>query len=108
LHDELTGEAYAVIDGTEGRAHDARFQESRRPPAASSRYAGSAVPTFSAEPAAVLRRPSRKLCRLRFRFRAGKFSSLNFTVFTVFTARAGIRLPRILRADGENGENGEI
>jgi type IV secretory pathway VirD2 relaxase len=26
LHDELTGEAYAVIDGTDGRAHHVRFQ----------------------------------------------------------------------------------
>ncbi|MHB8886157.1 MAG: relaxase/mobilization nuclease domain-containing protein [Methylovirgula sp.] len=27
LHDELTGEAYAVIDGTDGRAHHVRFQD---------------------------------------------------------------------------------
>jgi type IV secretory pathway VirD2 relaxase len=27
LHDELTGEAYAVIDGTDGRAHHVRFQQ---------------------------------------------------------------------------------
>jgi hypothetical protein len=33
---------------------------------------------------------------------------LNFTVFTVFTARAGVQLPKILQADGEDGENGEI
>ena len=26
LHDELTGEAYAVIDGTDGRAHHVRFR----------------------------------------------------------------------------------
>jgi Protein of unknown function (DUF3363) len=26
LHDELTGEAYAVIDGTDSRAHDVRFR----------------------------------------------------------------------------------
>jgi type IV secretory pathway VirD2 relaxase len=26
LHDELTGEAYAVIDGADGRAHHVRFQ----------------------------------------------------------------------------------
>src|SRR5260370_34471973 len=26
LHDELTGQAYAVIDGTDGRAHHVRFQ----------------------------------------------------------------------------------
>lgn len=26
LHDELSGEAYAVIDGTDGRAHHARFR----------------------------------------------------------------------------------
>src|SRR5271165_5647873 len=26
LHDELTGEAYAVIDGTDGRAHHVRFK----------------------------------------------------------------------------------
>jgi hypothetical protein len=25
-HDELTGEAYAVIDGTDGRAHHVRFR----------------------------------------------------------------------------------
>jgi hypothetical protein len=66
LHDELTGEAYAIA-GTDGRAHHVRFQGSRRPLAASSRCAGSAIPTSSADPAAaVLRRPSRKLCRLGF------------------------------------------
>ncbi len=27
LHDELTGEAYAVIDGTDGRAHHVRFRD---------------------------------------------------------------------------------
>ena len=26
LHDELAGEAYAVIDGTDGRAHHVRFR----------------------------------------------------------------------------------
>jgi type IV secretory pathway VirD2 relaxase len=26
LHDELTGEAYAVIDGTDGRVHYVRFR----------------------------------------------------------------------------------
>jgi hypothetical protein len=26
LHDELTGEAYALIDGTDGRAHHVRFR----------------------------------------------------------------------------------
>ena len=55
LHDELTGEAYAVIDGTDGRAHHVRFQgceasPTRRPPAASSRCAGSAVPTIPGRP----------------------------------------------------------
>ncbi len=29
LHDELTGEAYAVIDGTDGRAHYIRFRDVR-------------------------------------------------------------------------------
>ena len=29
LHDELTGEAYAVIDGTDGRAHHVRFRDAR-------------------------------------------------------------------------------
>jgi type IV secretory pathway VirD2 relaxase len=29
LHDELTGEAYAVIDGTDGRAHHVRFRDVR-------------------------------------------------------------------------------
>jgi hypothetical protein len=43
-----------------------------------------------------------------FDFAPRKFSSLNFTVFTVFTARAGVRLPKSLRADGEDGESGEI
>jgi hypothetical protein len=30
LHDELTGAAYAVIDGTDGRTHHVRFPASRR------------------------------------------------------------------------------
>ena len=29
LHDELTGEAYAVIDGTDGRAHHVRFRDTK-------------------------------------------------------------------------------
>jgi hypothetical protein len=89
LDDELTGEAYAVIDGTDGRAHHVRFQGSRR--------AGGIV---------EVRRfggPDHG----RFDFAPRKFSSLNFTVFTVFTVfrtRAGVQLPKILRADGEDGE----
>jgi Protein of unknown function (DUF3363) len=48
LHDELTGEAFAVIDGIDGRAHHVRFRGSklsptRRLPAALSRSAGSAA-----------------------------------------------------------------
>jgi hypothetical protein len=55
LHDELTGEAYAVIDGTDGRAHHVasggpRRLPRRRPPAASSRCAGSAALTILGRP----------------------------------------------------------
>jgi type IV secretory pathway VirD2 relaxase len=49
LHDELTGQAYAVIDGVDGRAHHVRLRgieplPTRRPRAASSRCVGSAGP----------------------------------------------------------------
>ncbi len=55
LHDELTGQAYAVIDGVDGRAHHVRFPGSmplptRRPRAASSRCGGSAGPMIAGRP----------------------------------------------------------
>jgi type IV secretory pathway VirD2 relaxase len=55
LHDELTGTAYAVIDGTDGRTHHVRLPASRRwstarRSAASSSCAQSASPASRSRP----------------------------------------------------------
>jgi type IV secretory pathway VirD2 relaxase len=68
LHDELTGEAYAVIDGTDGRAHHVRSAGSRpsrmrHPRAVSSRSASSAAPAIPGRPCSPTARTSTSTCR---------------------------------------------
>jgi hypothetical protein len=62
LHDELIGQVYAVIDGTDGRAHHVRLRGIEAfvdaPPAgASSRSAGSVAPMTPADLATPMRSP---------------------------------------------------